>query len=65
MLRYGTTLTKISYHDIVFQWPRFTEVEAPAIKNFEELKAQVVRTYELDRAEADVDVRGWIAGRKF
>lgn len=65
MIRYETIPSKISYQDILFQWSRFTQVEAMAVKNFEGLKAQVARTYELDSAKADVEVREWIAGRKF
>jgi hypothetical protein len=65
MIRYETVPSKISYQDIMFEWPRFTQVEAAAIKNFEGLKAQVVLTYQLDKAKADMDVRGWMAGRKF
>jgi hypothetical protein len=57
--------TRILAKDIHARWPKFTDSEAAAVKNHADLTAQVVKSYNMDKAQADKDVTSWVAGRSF
>jgi hypothetical protein len=60
-----TASTHVSAKDISSKWSKFSDSEAAAIKSTEGLSAQVVKTYSLDKAKADAEVKTWMAGRTF
>ena len=51
--------------DISTQWPKFTPAEAEALKSPEALSAQVMKSYNLPKVQAESDVKAWLAGRTF
>jgi hypothetical protein len=56
---------RVSTKEICAQWPKFTESEAGGLKTPESLSVQVAKSYNLPQAQADADVKAWLAGRTF
>jgi hypothetical protein len=56
---------RVTTKEICVQWPKFTEPQAEGLKTFENLSAQVAKSYNLPQAQAEADVRTWLAGRTF
>jgi hypothetical protein len=55
----------VSAQDISSKWTKVTPSEANAIKNVESLSAQVAKSYNLDRAKADAEVKAFMGTRTF
>ena len=55
----------VSAQDISSKWSKLTESEAAAIKNVESLSAQVAKSYNLDKAKADAEVKAFMGSRTF
>ena len=60
-----TGSTHISAKDISSKWGKLSEAEASAVKSFDSLSAQVAKSYNLDKAKAEAEVKTWMAGRTF
>jgi hypothetical protein len=58
-------LNPISAQDISSQWSKVTQTEASAIKNVDSLSAQVAKSYNLDKAKADAEVKAFMGSRTF
>ena len=56
---------RVTTKEICAQWPKFTEPQAEGLKTFENLSAQVAKSYNLPQAQAEADVKAWLAGRTF
>ena len=57
-----TNPNNVSAQDICSRW---AQVEAAAIKNTDGLSAQVAKSYGLDKAMADAQVRAFMGTRTF
>jgi len=60
-----TNLNHVSAQDISSKWSKVTQTEASAIKNVDSLSAQVAKSYNLDRAKADAEVKAFMGSRTF
>jgi hypothetical protein len=60
-----TNSNQISSKDICAKWTKFTVAEADALKTPESLSAQLMKSYNLPKAQAEADVKAWLAGRTF
>lgn len=60
-----TSTNQVAAKDITQRWPKFTQAEADALKSPENLSAQVMKTYNMPKLQADADVKAWLAGRTF
>ena len=58
-----TNPNNVSAQDICSRWAKVTQVEAAAIKNTDGLSAQVAKSYGLDKAMADAQVRAFMGTR--
>ena len=56
---------RVTMKEICTKWPKFTEPQAEGLKTFENLSAQVAKSYNLPQAQAEADVKTWLAGRTF
>ena len=56
---------RVTAKEICTRWPKFTEPQAEGLKNLENLSAQVAKSYNLPQAQAEGDVKTWLAGRTF
>ena len=56
---------RVSTKEICTKWPKFNESQAESLKSVENLSAQVAKSYNLSQAQAEADVKGWLAGRTF
>jgi hypothetical protein len=56
---------QILLKDIGAKWGKFSEQELGALKNKDELIAQVVAKYSIDKAQAQRDVDAVMSGRQF
>ena len=59
------TPNRVSTKEISAKWPKFTESQADGLKSVENLSAQVAKSYNLSHAQAEADVKAWLAGRTF
>ena len=50
--------------EIATKWPKLTAADITALKNKEDLVAQVQSKYELDATQAQTDVDAFAAGRQ-
>jgi hypothetical protein len=57
--------SRVSTKEICTKWPKFTEPQAESLKSVENLSSQVAKSYNLSQAQAEADVKGWLAGRTF
>lgn len=55
---------KIVLKDISAKWGKFSEDELGALKNKDDLVAQIVAKYSLDKAQAQRDVDAVLKGRQ-
>jgi hypothetical protein len=55
----------VTQTDIALKWSKLTGPELVAIDSPETLAAQLVKSYNLDRAKAEAEVKSWLAGRVF
>jgi hypothetical protein len=60
-----TDSNHVSAQDISSKWSKVTQNEANAIKNVEGLSAQVAKSYNLDKAKADAEVKAFMGTRTF
>jgi hypothetical protein len=60
-----TNPNNVSAQDICSRWAKVTQVEAAAIKNTDGLSAQVAKSYGLDKAMADAEVKAFMGTRTF
>ena len=60
-----TDSNHVSAQDISSKWSKVTRNEANAIKNVEGLSAQVAKSYNLDKAKADAEVKAFMGTRTF
>ena len=60
-----TNLNHVSALDISAEWSKVTESEAAAIRNVDSLSAQVQKSYGLDKAKADAEVKQFMGTRTF
>jgi hypothetical protein len=60
-----TNSNHVSALDISAKWSKVTESEAAAIRNVDSLSAQVQKSYGLDKAKADADVKQFMGNRTF
>jgi hypothetical protein len=60
-----TNSNQISSKDICNKWTKFTVAEADALKTPENLSAQLMKSYNLPKAQAEAEVKAWLAGRTF
>jgi hypothetical protein len=56
---------RVSAEDIYAKWPKVTHSEASAIRTVDGLSAQVQKSYGLDKAKADAEVRAFMGARTF
>ena len=56
---------RISAEDIYAKWSKVTHPEAVAIKNVDGLSVQVQKSYGLDKAKADAEVKQFMGARTF
>jgi hypothetical protein len=56
---------RVSPQEISAKWPKLTLAEAEALKTPEALSAEVVKSYDLPKDQAESDVKTWLAGRTF
>ncbi|HEY8382596.1 MAG TPA: hypothetical protein VIL09_10650 [Microvirga sp.] len=59
----GSSLVLVK--DISAQWPKITNVEAEDVKTAQSLSVQVAKCYNLSQAQAEADVKAWLAERTF
>jgi hypothetical protein len=50
--------------DIRAKWDKFSEIEVGALRSEEQLVAQLIAKYSLDRPQAETEVKGVVNGRK-
>jgi hypothetical protein len=55
----------VSAGDISSKWSKVTQAEAAAIRNTDSLSAQVQKSYGLDKAKADAEVKAFMSTRTF
>lgn len=60
-----TNPNNVSAQDICSRWAKVTQVEAAAIKNTDGLSAQLEKSYGLDKAKADAEVKAFMGSRTF
>ena len=60
-----TNPNNVSAQDICSRWAKVTQVEAAAIKNTVGLSAQLEKSYGLDKAKADAEVKAFMGSRTF
>jgi hypothetical protein len=60
-----TNSNQILSKDICTKWTKVTVAEADAVKTPESLSAQLIKSYNLPKAQAEADVKAWLAGRTF
>ena len=60
-----SALNRVQSKDISAKWLKFTPAEAEALKTPEALSAQVMKSYNLSKDQAEADVKAWLAGRTF
>jgi hypothetical protein len=60
-----TISNRVSAQDISSKWAKVSQTEANAIKNIEGLSAQVAKSYNLDKAKADGEVKAFMGTRTF
>jgi hypothetical protein len=56
---------KILAKDIRAKWSKLDETDIKHVRSRDALSALLVKGYGLDKAKADADVTGWMAGRSF
>jgi hypothetical protein len=60
-----TSSTQVTAKEISSKWGKLSESEASSIKSFDSLSAQVAKSYNLGKPQADAEVKAWMAGRTF
>jgi hypothetical protein len=60
-----TNSNRVSAQDISAKWAKVSQTEAAAIKNVDGLSAQVAKSYNLDKAKADAEVKEFMGARTF
>jgi len=55
----------VSAQDISAKWSKVTQNEAAAIRNVDSLSTQVQKSYGLDKAKADAEVKQFMGARTF
>ncbi len=60
-----SVLNRVLSKDISAQWPKLTPAEAGTPKTPEALSAQIMKSYNLPKDQAEADVKAWLAGRTF
>ena len=60
-----TNPNNVSAQDICSRWAKVTQVEAAAINNTDGLSAQLEKSYGLDKAKADAEVKAFMGSRTF
>jgi hypothetical protein len=60
-----TSSSHVSAQDISAKWSKVTQNEAAAIRNVDSLSTQVQKSYGLDKAKADAEVKQFMGARTF
>jgi hypothetical protein len=60
-----TSSNRVSAQDISAKWSKVTQNEAAAIRNVDSLSTQVQKSYGLDKAKADAEVKQFMGDRTF
>jgi excinuclease UvrABC nuclease subunit len=60
-----TSSNHVSAQDISAKWSKVTQNEAAAIRNVDSLSTQVQKSYGLDKAKADAEVKQFMGARTF